>query len=68
MELLTLTLKYVEIGDHILVGGRLYQVTNVSENAFGSTRIEFFNPKFFPSYRHILEMDSGFPIEVLRFI
>ena len=66
MRIHSIPLSFVKVGDHFMLGGRLYRVEAITQNAYDQIRIEFIDPNWMTSFRHYLEMDPGFPFEVIR--
>jgi hypothetical protein len=69
MQTKNITIDQIQVDDWFFLGGRLYRVVNVTKNASRprpSVVIDFHNPHWGSSYLHVLEMDAGFPMQILN--
>lgn len=64
-----ITFDQIMQDDWFFMGGRLYQVLIVAKNnntVRPKMRISFHNPAWMPSYTLELDVDPGFPVQILN--
>lgn len=70
MQTKDVTIDQILVGDWFFLGGRLYKVSRVEKHSVDSRRLSvlvtFYNPAWMSTYNHTLEMDAGFPMQVLK--